>query len=1072
MINMKNINIDPARVFRLLLMGIFSLIAITTYAQGEQTLRGRIIDPQGNPISGVVVNLEESIRFVRSDKDGNFSLDRVKMGDGIILTMPGYISKTVIADFRANLQVVMEPDLDEYLRTVPVAFGRKEKKFVTEATSVVTGEELEKFPVILLENALTSTVNGVEAYEWSSEPGAAATAVFIRGIRTMNRRARAPLIIVDNVERDLTFLDAYPIENITIYKDAASTAIYGMRGANGAIVVTTKRGEPGRAKISFNREMGFLNRVGEMQNQDAYNMAVTRNRVMDLDGKPPMYSDEAVEMYRRVSSGEVLEGMAKYRYYNTNWNDQLYRDKAPQNRTNLLISGGSQNTRYFVSFSHLLQEGIWDDYWAEYNEYSTQQSLNRFNLRSNVDIDVTDYLNVSLDLGGRIDVTRRPNTSSFNLLTFGNIEVNPMEPVFNPDGSIYGSSTAQNAGRYIAGTGLARERRRGIYSTVNVTGKLDALIPGLKANAIISFDSFERFTFNQSASMNQFNYPIATVMNLTDISQLVYTRYRTFAALGTPSTNTADYAFNTNFRTGLAYANTFGKHAVSAQAFIRTYKNETTGSTSSNRFLSYNGQANYVYDNKYIFSGNVSYMGNDNYAPGYQFGWFPGASVGWVLSEESWLNRKNISLLKLRASFGRAGQSNTGTAKYPYQGTYAKGNNYSFGTTRSSIGGVYESTAGNFNSLWEVSDMLNLGLDFDLFDKKLYGSVDAFKEWRSGILVSRSTIPALFGVTAPTDSYGKAETRGFEVALGHQNKVGSFTYSVLGQVTWNTNKITEMDELPPNVEWQRKTGRRIYDDTEVATLYEQAYTGNYGLGGWNVFRFVKWADDATKIASSKQDAIDNPEKYPYNTASSGAQKLGTAVFEDLNGDRQIDILDRTPDTYGMIPELVPSINLTIGWKGFDARVVVDGYLNRSVFLSPAMAWSGWGNMGTQEVVNVWGYYTSDPLDPRNVNAKYPRPTYSGYEPIGSDRGSGTYKNDVWIRRGDFFSLRNVEFGYSLPKSLIARVNVSECRIYLSGYNLMYKSFDLPDDVDPEKPMSYLWWYPKTSSFSVGVKIGF
>ena len=281
-----------------------------------------------------------------------------------------------------------------------------------------------------------------------------------------------------------------------------------------------------------------------------------------------------------------------------------------------------------------------------------------------------------------------------------------------------------------------------------------------------------------------------------------------------------------------------------------------------------------------------------------------------------------------------------------------------------------------------------------------------------------------------------------------------------------------MDELPPNVEWQRMTGNRIYDDTEVATIYEQDYTNSYGVGGWMMFEFVEWATDPAKIATSQQDAIDNPSKYPYNTSSSGNQALGTAVFRDLNGDRQIDILDTAPNSFTMIPELIPALHLNLGWKGIDIRVVVNGYLNRSVFLSPAMAWSGWGNMGTQEVVNCWGYYTSDPNDPRNINAIYPRPTYSGYEPISSDRGSGTYKNDVWIRRGDFLSLRNVELGYSLPKSLLAKVNLTECRIYLSGYNLMYKSFDLPKDVDPEKPMSYLWHYPKTRTFSVGVKMGF
>ncbi|HYQ57793.1 MAG TPA: SusC/RagA family TonB-linked outer membrane protein [Draconibacterium sp.] len=1068
---MKNINNNLARVFKLLLMGIFSLITITTYAQEEQILNGRIIDSEGNPIPGVVVNVAESNRLILSDEEGNFSLDRVNVGDEIVFTLLGFKTKTVMADFSGNFEVILESDLDEYLHTTPVAFGRKQKRFVTESSSVVSGEELEKFPVIVLANAFTSTVTGVATYEWSSEPGRASTATFIRGLRTFNADAREPLVMIDGVERDLLFLDAYSIESITILKDAAATAIYGMRGANGAIVATTKRGEAGRAKISFTHEMGFLNRIGSMKNQDAYNMAITRNRVMDLAGNNPFYTDEQVAFYKRLHDGETLTGLDQYRYFDTDWDAELYQDNAPQNRTNLTISGGNERTKYFVSFSHLMQEGVWNDEWANYNDYDVQQRLHRYNLRSNVDFDVNDYINVSLDLGGRLDLTQHPRNSSFVLITFGNIEVNPMEPVWNPNGTVYASATAGNAGRRIAGSGIRKERERAIYSTAKVTGNLDQLLPGLKANAIISLDSYEQFNIDQRASMQSYRYDLFG--DWTSVDEIQYIRNTTYSALGDPNTNTSDYAYNTNFRTGLSYANTFGKHAVTADAFLRTYKNIYEGQESSDRYLSYNGQATYVYDNKYVVSGSVSYMGSDNFAPGYNYGWFPGGSVGWVASEESWLKNRNISLLKLRASYGRAGQAETGSGKYPYQGIYSTGNGYNFGTSQSGIGGVYESRAGNDNNIWEISDMANLGLDFDFFQKKLYGAVDVFKEWRSNILVERSNIPSIFGVNAAEDSYGKVESKGFEASLGTQGNLGDFRYSILGQVTYNTNKITEMDELEPNVEWQRKTGKPIYDETDVHVIYERDFTSSNGVGGWNIFKFVQWASDPDKIASSQQDAIDNPEKYPYNAASSGHQQLGTAVFQDLNGDRVIDILDRTPASRDFIADLIPMVNITLGWKGFDARVVLNAYLNRDVFLSPAMAWSGWGNMGTQEVVNTWGYYTGDPNDPRNVNARWPVPVFAGYEPVSSDRGSGTYKNDIWIVNGNFVSLRNVEFGYSLPKSLIAKAHMTECRFYVSGYNVAeWANDEMPSDVDPEKPMSYLWHYPKTRSWSVGVRIGF
>ncbi|MGQ1945991.1 SusC/RagA family TonB-linked outer membrane protein [Geofilum sp. OHC36d9] len=1064
----KYINNNMARVLRLLLMGIFFLNAISTFAQEEKVLNGRIVDPEGNPISGVVVNVAESSKIVLSDKDGNFSLITSIPNEEIVFTAIGFKNTSAIAELNKSFEVVMEPDLDEYEHTTPVAFGRKQKKFVTEATSVVTGEELQKYPITVLQNAFTSTVNGVATYEWASEPGWSETAIYIRGLRTMNANARAPLIIVDDVERDLSFLDAYPIENITILKDAAATAIYGMRGANGVILVTTKRGEEGRTKITINQEVGVQTLTGKMETQNSYNMALTRNQVRYLDGKDPLYTDDQIEKYRRVSSGEKLEGMDQYKYFSTNWFDELYRDAAPQTKTNVTISGGNKTARYYVSLSHMFQSGMWNDKWTEYNkDFSTQHKLNRYNLRSNVDIDISSHLNVSLDLGGRIDNISQPLTGVFSIVTFGAVEANPMEPVYNPDGTIYASSTAANAGRLLASSGIDKNRRRNVYSTVNVTGDLSDLIPGLKANAIVSFDSYETFQSSQTNNVNSYNYDYNS--DVDDVSGYTYTRFSTYSALSNPGTTPRDYYYNINFRTGLAYDNIFGKHAINAQVFVRTYKNVSHGSESSNRYLSYNGQATYIYNNRYILSGNVSYMGCDNFANGDRFDIFPGGSIGWVLSEESWLNNKNINLLKLRASYGRAGQSNTGAGRYPYQGTYASGSGYSFGTSQSYIEGVYESAAGNLNSKWEISDMANLGLDFDIYQKKLYGTVDVFKEWRSNILVERSTIPALLGVTAPDDSYGKVESRGFEVSLGHQYHIGDFKYYIQGQVTWNTNEITEMDELEPNVEWQRKTGKRIYDNTSVAALYEGAF--NNTVGGWNIYKFKQWASDPDKIATSYEDAIANPDKYPYHTASGTGQALGTAVFEDLDGDRKIDSNDMTPDSYTIIPELIPSLNIGFEWKGFDARVLMTAYLNRSVFLSPAISYSGWSNMGTHEVTKAWGYYTDDPTDSRNINALYPRPTYGGFNSIDSDRGSGTYQNDIWVRNGNFLSLRNVEIGYSLPKTLISKVNMTQCRVYLSGYNLHTFS-DLPDGVDPEKPMSYCWWYPKTRSFSVGVKIGF
>lgn len=1018
------------------------------WAQDAKVLKGRIVNAEGEPIAGAVVNVAEASRIALSDKDGFFTLKNVKPADELYVSSVGYLPTTAIADFEENFKIVMDADLDEYAHTTPLPFNRKPKKFVTESTSIVTGEELEKHPVTVLQNAFTSTVTGVETYEAQSEPGWSETAMYIRGIRTMNASARSPLIIVDNVERDLSFLDAYPIESITILKDAAATAIYGMRGANGAVLVTTKRGETGKTKINFTQEVGFQTIAGIPESQNSYNYALSRNQARYLDGLSPEYSDEDLEYYRRVCNGEQLEGMAKYKYFNTNWHDTMLRDAAPQYRTNLSVSGGNARARYYVSFSYLRQEGLFDTKWTEWNEgYSTQEVLNRYNLRSNIDIDVNKFLNVSMDLGGRIDNISQPGIDVWNLFTWGAGENLPVYPVFCPNGEFFmpTSSDSKNGAAQIAGRGVEQNRRRNLYTTVTATGNLDALVPGLKAKMTFSFDSYETFQKVQQADVNVYYYNYMADVN--DPSEYTYQRMRTYKALPNATTSPRDYYYNLNMNGGLAYEHTFGKHAINAQAFIRTYQNVVRGQESSNRYLSYNAQATYVYNNRYILSGNISRMGSDNYADGERFGTFPGGSVGWVLSEESWLKNSFVNLLKLRASYGRAGQAVTGVSRYPYQGTFTEGSGYNFGTSQSYTEGVYESTAGNKNIKWEISDMANFGVDFDLWNKKIYGSVDFFKEWRSNILVSRSTVPSLFGVNAPQDSYGKAETKGFEITLGHSNRIGDFEYYIDGMLTFNTNKITEMDELTPDYAYQTRTGNRI--DQSQLLIWKQ------------------WASNPDLIPESYEDAVANPQKYPWNAA--GKYKLGNAVFQDTNGDRKIDSYDKVPTGYTNIPELIPTIRLGFSWKGFDARAVLTAYLNRTVPCRENMDYGfGWGGTSTHEITNTWGYYTDDPTDPRNINAKYPRLSTSFSD---LDRNYPYNESTIWVVNGDFLSLRNVEVGYSLPARLISKVNMTKCRLYFSGYNLCNWSH-LPKGFDPENPTNYIWAYPKTRSFTFGVNIGF
>ncbi len=1052
--------------------------SLTMWAAGGRELSGKVTDPDGNPIAGAIVNLAEQSRIVLTDKDGNFTLKDVGMDDEVNTKCVGYETKIVpVESFDTPLVIVLAPDTDPYNKLGNYAFQDKQKRYAIESTSTVTGEELQRYPVTVLQNAFNSLLTGVQTYEAATEPGWSETKLYIRGIRTLNSSARNPIIIVDNVERDISFLDAFPIDNVTILKDAAATALYGMRGANGVVLVTTKRGQAGKTNIEFTQEVGWQQLTNFMENQNAYNHALTSNQVRYLDGKDPLYSAEQLAKYKIVSEGGTLDGIDQYKYFSTNWFDVLYRDDAPVIKTNLQISGGNNRARYYVSFSYLRQEGVWNNAATKHSEgWSSQHALNRWNLRSNLDVKVNDFLTVGLDLGGRIDNISQPTASVFNLTTFGSVETNVFAPVYCPDGSLYYDNNTNNPLYQLGSSGIEKNRRRQLYSTLTATGDLSKVIPGLQLEGVVSFDAYDGFESTQYNSINAYSYDYtnAAVQNVEDFT---YTQTQTYSELTNPTANERDNSWTLNTRFGLGYDHTFGKHHVDAKAFMRTYmKRNNRGPhsanwyhLSSNRYLSYNGVVNYIFDGRYILNGSISYMGSDNFDPDDRWGTFWGAGVGWVLSNEPWLRHPNIDLLKIRASYGKTGMNDTGTDRYPYQSTFTQQSGYNFGTGGVWVSGYAENVAGNPNSKWEISEMANIGLDWGFFNNKFYGSADIWKEWRSNILVSRSTNPAILGITFAQDSYGKVESHGLELTVGHQNKIGKVEYSIEGLLSYNMNKITEMDEVEPAVEWQRKTGSRIRGYESVAAIYENQNEGV--IGGWNMYEFVQWASDPNLISTSQQDAIDHPEKYPYNSFSGGGQKLGTAVFKDLNGDRVIDSKDMRPMGFTMLPDWTPSVQVSVKYAGFDLRVVGTAYLNRSVFISPAVTFSEWGsNNSTHEVTKAWGYYTDDPTDPRNINAKYPRLSFS-YNSEDSSRDNGSYMNNIWIQNGDYFSLRNVEFGYSLPQKLISKLYMTRCRFYFSAYNVATWSH-LPKDMDPERPMSYCWWYPKTRIFNFGINLSF
>ncbi|MDE6632921.1 MAG: SusC/RagA family TonB-linked outer membrane protein, partial [Muribaculaceae bacterium] len=479
-----------------------------------------------------------------------------------------------------------------------------------------------------------------------------------------------------------------------------------MRGANGVVLVTTKRGESGKAVIDFTQEVGWQTLTNTMENQNAYNHALTSNQVRYLDGKDPLYSAEVLEKYRRVSNGETLEGIDRYKYFNTNWFDVLYRETAPVLKTNFQISGGNKRARYYVSFSYLRHEGMWNNSATNHkNEgYNSQHALNRWNLRSNLDITVNDYLTVGLDLGGRIDNITQPTASVFNLTTFGAVETNVFSPVYCPNGELYYDNNTNNPIFQLGSSGLEKNRRRQLYSTLNIKGDLRKITPGLGVDAVVSFDAYDGYESTQTNAINAYSYDWnnTTVENVEDFT---YTQTQRYSELTNPSKNERDNSWTLNLRGGFSYERIFGKHNVDVRAFVRSYmKRNNRGPHSANwfhlssdRYLSYNAVGTYIFDNRYIVNGSISYMGNDNFDPENRWGTFWGVGAGWLINNEAFLQNENINLLKLRATYGKTGMSDTGAGRYPYQSIFQQNNGYSFGTGAVWVPGYQEAQAGNPN---------------------------------------------------------------------------------------------------------------------------------------------------------------------------------------------------------------------------------------------------------------------------------------------------------------------------------------------------------------------------------------
>lgn len=1019
-------------ISRCLFFLLVSIWGITpgAYGQNEAATRsqivGKITDEVGNGLPGVTVSLKGTQQGTTTDADGQYKLtipDASVIRGTLVFSFIGYLSQEITITGRTAINTSMKASEQSLNEVVVVGFGTQKKATVTGAVSSISTRDVKQSPAANLAVTLAGRLPGLTALQRSGEPGRDVTQLFIRGQGTTN--AQSPIVLVDGVERDLTYIDPNEVETVTILKDASSTAIFGVRGANGVILVTTKRGSGDKPEINFTAETGIQDFTRLVKPVNAYDFATLRNQAQLNDGINPTFSATALEHYRT--------GDDPVRYPNTNWREMNLKKFSTQQRYNLNLSGGSKSVNYFVNAGYLGQGG---QFKVEPDlNYDPSFFLNRYNFRSNVDIQLNPRLKAFLNVAGYLEKQNSPfgvfgalggdiNTNFANqspafyilasMFSLPATVPGPVTPtgVNVPAGQVTTSSLEVNpVYGQINRTGYIQQTRSNVIASYGMEQQLGFITPGLSAKAVVSFDT--RTTSNLFAAKNyqKFLQVIDPVLKGRDGRDSV--SYRQFnndqnTPLGLSGGRT--FSALSNIQAYLNYNRTFAeKHSVTGLVLYQQQQQIIDAQLPFNlRGLS--SRVTYGYNDTYFAEFNVGYNGSEQFAKGQRFGFFPAVSAGWVVTNEKFLrNNPVVNLLKFRGSYGSVGNDRLGGLRFLYLDNIAVGGS-GYNSSLNFGQRISESLLRNEDLQWEVAQKSNVALELGLFNA-LTLTVDVYNEKRSNVLRTRGTVPTLNGLpnsALPPVNIGVIENRGYEIELGYQKRF-SRDFSILSKVNLNhaKNKQLFADEplLPADYAYQyRQTGNSI----------GQPF-------GYIVDGYFQSTDE---IKSSPRQVVGGHETRP-----------GDFKYKDLNGDGTIDAKDLAPIGYSSVPQYTFGAAFNATYKNLDISFLFQGITGVSNFYQ---------SQGVFEGAN----YVSRHLEswtPERVAAGLP----INYPRLTTQASPNNVANSFFIVDASYIRLRNFEIGYSLPTSLVQKIGAKRIRLYSNGLNLI--TFDrLPTkDFDPE-----------------------
>jgi len=1044
------------------LLALFCLMPNEVFAQ-DLTVTGTVQDETGEPLIGVSVVIQGRGAGGITDLDGNFRIQSVRRGATLEFSYVGYKTQQRRVEGSNMGTIVMQPDQTNLDEVVVIAYGQQKKVTITGAVSAVGGDELLKAPVANVSNALQGKLPGISVVQPSGMPGADEPVIRVRGTGSLN--SADPLVLVDGVERPFGQLDPNEIADISILKDASATAVFGVRGANGVILVTTKRGTPGKASVTVSASAAIQQISKFVDFADSYTYGKMWNYMAITDALPMSqwpgtanikdytpYADTGIRFSQDVME-HFRTGDMPTTFPNTNWIKYIMDDTAWQEQVNVNVSGGTEKVRYFVSAGFLNQNSLFKTFSKNDDE---NFKFNRFNYRANLDIDVSKYSQLSLTLGGRVQ----------NRTTMGGGEGFLFR--YLQGATPYAGAGVDGEGRHI----VADENYVGPYDrdalsnyydlgyvseSTNVLNldlqyKLDMsfLTPGLEFKIKGSYNTDYTAQKNRQ---NGFGTGVTYVATLVDGKEVLRKENITW-----PLPYSEGKWGNRNWyaEASFSYNRKFGKHNVGALLLYNQSKTyypwDSDGSIYTGipkGYVGLVGRVTYDYDTRYMIDFNVGYNGSENFAEGKRYGTFPSFSVGWIPSSEKFWEpiKKYIGYLKIRGSWGKVGNDNTNGHRFLYlpgawtfyQGsmtTNPQQRGANFGQTGNNwLQAVRELTAGNPNVTWETATKINLGLDAAFINDRLTLNLDFFWEDRKDILESNAnTLPAITSLVASYVNHGRVKNHGYEVTLKWADKIGDFRYQISPSLAFVRNKIVDMYEVPPLYSYLSRIGLPV----------GQPF-------GYDLFEFYQQGTEERYKAAYGTDMPDQKIDLKY----------GDAVYVDLNADGVIDENDQKPLGYTDQPEITWSINSSLNWKGLDFSMlwVGAGHTSRSLngYFRPQFGSTNTSALAQWVADNSW---TED-----NPGASLPRISIT-------NRVHNNENSRAWLINSKYVRLKNVELGYTINKPKWLPI-LNYIRFYVSGQNLLtFADFKGNDPEAPGSGLDYGVRYPMTRVYNFGFQVNF